>query len=126
MPGGFLPPMKPSKYLQSAACALVAVHTFLMSNSVIAATTPERSTIEESAKWDLSPMYAGESDWEKHYKGIDKLIEDFAGKKGQARTSPKTLLETLKLRDQINVQLEKLYAYASMRHDEDLRQPGPQ
>jgi oligoendopeptidase F len=71
-------------------------------------------------------MYATPEDWEAHYKKLDGMIAEFAGKKGTSGESAKALLEILKLRDQINIQLEKLAAYASMRRDEDMRQTGPQ
>jgi oligoendopeptidase F len=97
-----------------------------MSQTLPAATTPERSTIEEKFKWDLSMMYASSEQWDAHYRQLDSLIADFAGRKGQVGQSSKNLLAALKLRDQVNVQLEKLYAFATMRRDEDMRQSGPQ
>jgi oligoendopeptidase F len=54
------------------------------------------------------------------------MIKEFAGKKGTVGTSDKALIETLNLRDQISVQLEKLVAFASMRRDEDMRQTDAQ
>jgi oligoendopeptidase F len=91
-----------------------------------AGTTPERSTIEDRWKWDLSKMYATPGDWEAHYKKLDAMIPEFAAKKGTTGKSPEALLEALKLRDQVSVELEKLYAYAAMRRDEDMRESGPQ
>jgi oligoendopeptidase F len=97
-----------------------------MTSTFTAATTPERSTIPESAKWDLTKMYANPEEWDAHYKKLNGMIEQFAAKRGTAGKSEKQLLEILKLRDEINIQLEKLSAYASMRRDEDMRQTGPQ
>jgi oligoendopeptidase F len=109
-----------------ATGCLVACYFCPMTHTLAATTTPERSTIEENAKWDLSPMYASETDWNAHYTKLEGMIKEFAGKKGTAGASDKALIETLKLRDQISVQLEKLVAFASMRRDEDMRQTDAQ
>ena len=104
---------------------LSTVSILAMSSGVIKAatttSTPERSAIEDRYKWDLSKMYATQNDWEAHYKKLEQLIQEFGSKKGTTGSSSKALLEALKLSDQINVQLEKLSAYASMKRDEDMR-----
>ncbi len=46
--------------------------------------------------------------------------------KGSTGKSAERLLEILKLRDRINIELEKLFAFATMRRDEDMRQPQSQ
>jgi oligoendopeptidase F len=107
--------------LFTAAPAVVALSACLMSHPSVAATTPERSTLDESSKWDLSPMYSSVQAWNDHYQKLEGMVADFAARKGTLGNSPEALLEALKLRDQINVQLEKLYAYAAMRRDEDMR-----
>src|ERR1051325_3178237 len=83
---------------------------YLGMNGVLKAATmtPERNTIEDRFKWDLSQMYATQDDWDKHYQKLEGMISQFAGNKGTAGDSSKSLLETLKLYEQINVQLEKL------------------
>lgn len=97
-----------------------------ISTVVSAAEVPERSSIEEKYKWDLSKMYPSPADWEAHYKKIEGMVDEFAAMKGKAGQSSESLLKALKLRDQVNVQLEKLYAFAAMRRDEDMRVPASQ
>ena len=97
-----------------------------MTTTSPAATTPERSAIEERFKWDLTPMYANEAAWDKHYQQVGELVGQFAQRKGMVGKSAADLLAALQQRDQINIQLEKLSAYASMRKDEDMRQPAQQ
>lgn len=89
-------------------------------------TTLERSAIEDKAKWDLSMMYATPADWESHYKDLEGMIPEFTKQKGKLGEKPENLAEALKQRDQVNVQLEKLFAFAAMRRDEDMREPGAQ
>jgi oligoendopeptidase F len=98
----------------------ISVSFVFMSSSSFPATTPERSTIDEGSKWDLSQMYARPEQWEDDNKKIEAMVADFESRKGTTGESPQKLLETLRLRDRINIQLEKLSAYASMRRDEDM------
>src|SRR6059058_2436272 len=107
----------------SGSCSLCFL---LMSGSLIAASDPltstlERSAIEDKYKWDLSKMYASQEDWEAHYKKVEGMIGDFAGKMGHVGESATTLLDALTARDQINIQIEKLGGFASLRRDEDMR-----
>jgi len=97
-----------------------------MASSSIAAPDPttatlERSAIEEKYKWDLSKMYANQDDWETHYKKVESTIKDFAAKAGKVGESASSLLSALKLQDEINVQLEKVAGFTSLRRDEDMR-----
>jgi oligoendopeptidase F len=91
-----------------------------------ASTTPERSTIEDRYKWDLGKMYASSEKWEEHHKQLVPLVEEFAAKKGSVGQSAKSLLAALKLRDEISIELEKLYAFAALKRDEDMRVPDAQ
>ncbi|HOX55276.1 MAG TPA: oligoendopeptidase F [Candidatus Paceibacterota bacterium] len=91
-----------------------------------ASTTPERSTIEDRYKWDLGKMYASPEQWEEHYQQVSSLVTEFAARKGTTGQSASNLLAALQSRDQANIQLEKLYAYAAMKRDEDMRVPAAQ
>src|SRR5690348_5296270 len=98
----------------------------IMSSRLPAAVDPttatlERSAIEEKYKWDLSKMYASVPDWEADYKKVDAMIGQFAAKAGKVGDSAQSLLDALKLRDQINIQLEKVAGFTSLRRDEDMR-----
>jgi len=103
-----------------------------MSSSSIAAgpdpttATLERSAIEDKYKWDLSKMYASTQEWDAHYKKVAAMIDEFAAKQGKVGESATSLLDALKLRDEINIQLEKVAGFASLRRDEDMRVTGNQ
>ena len=97
-----------------------------MSNALHAAVDPttatlERSAIEDKYKWDLSKMYASQQDWEAHYKKVESMIDEFAAKTGKVGESAQTLLDALALRDQVNIQLEKVAGFSALRRDEDMR-----
>src|SRR5882672_10451791 len=107
-------------------CRSCFLSLLIMSSSLIAAPDPttatlERSAIEEKYKWDLSKMYTSQEDWEAHYKKVESMIGEFAARSGKIGESAETLLDALKLRDQINIQLEKVGGFASLRRDEDMR-----
>jgi oligoendopeptidase F len=91
-----------------------------------ATTTPERATLDDRFKWDLGQMYAAPEKWEAHYQQVAALVAEFAARKGTVGKSAQNLLAALQLRDQVGVQLEKLYAYAAMKRDEDMRVPAAQ
>src|SRR5881397_3749757 len=112
--------MRNFNYLPQVLCCSGFVSLLFMASPLIAALDPttatlERSAIEEKYKWDLSKMYASQDDWEAHYKQVESMIKDFAAKAGKVGESANSLLSALKHRDEINIQLEKVMGYASLR-----------
>jgi len=97
-----------------------------MISTLPAATTPERSTIDDKYKWNLTKMYGNPADWDKHYQDLEKQVAAFAALKGSVHKSANALAGALKLRDSININLEKLYAFAAMKRDEDMRESAAQ
>ena len=108
------------------SCRSCSLAFLIMATPLLAALDPttatlERSAVEEKYKWDLSKMYASEQDWEAHYKAVESMINEFAAKTGKVGDSAQSLLDALKLLDQVNIQLEKVAGFASLRRDEDMR-----
>jgi oligoendopeptidase F len=87
---------------------------------------PDRDTIDAKYKWDLALMYASESDWDTHYAEVESMVDRLQGMQGQLGSAPEFLAQALDLRDRADVQIEKLYAFAMMWMDEDMRAAGPQ
>lgn len=106
------------------ACSLLMIMSATAADSNT--SNPERSTINDKYKWDLSKMYASPAAWDEHYSKLESTIPNFAARKGTLGKSPESLLQALKLRDDANVQLEKLFAFAAMRRDEDMRKSDTQ
>jgi oligoendopeptidase F len=107
--------------------------TLLLASSLLAeaatltaAPAPERTTLDPRDTWDLSVMYQSQDEWDEHYRELETRIADLAGLRGTTRNNPEALRRVLTLRDTVSTQLEKLYAYAQMKHDEDMRRPAPQ
>ncbi|MBR4943239.1 MAG: oligoendopeptidase F, partial [Clostridia bacterium] len=82
----------------------------------------ERKDICESLKWKLTDIFPSDEEWEKEFKDVEETYGnyDFAFYKGKLGDK-KTLLECFRLSDTVSRRVEKLYVYAHMRHDEDVR-----
>ena len=82
----------------------------------------ERKDIPENLKWKLTDVFASDEAWEEEYKNVEMEYSayDFDAFKGKL-ADKETLLACLHVTDELSRRLEKLYLYAHMRHDEDLR-----
>ncbi len=82
----------------------------------------ERKDIPEKLKWDLSDFFENDDAWETEYAAIENEYGNYDYSKFQGNLGEKAvLLDFLKLEEDFSRRLEKLYCYASMRHDEDVR-----
>ena len=79
----------------------------------------KRSEVPAENTWDLSHMFESDQAWLEEYeaqKAFPAMLETYRGRLG---SSPKVLLEYLRLEDDIAVRLGKLYRYASCSSDQD-------
>ena len=80
----------------------------------------ERSELDPQFQWDLTPMYESDAAWEAALESLDADIESlsaFAGKLSDAVT----IGAYLDASTEVSRKVERLYCYASQRHDEDTR-----
>ena len=79
----------------------------------------ERDQVEQRLKWNIGDIFPSDEEWEKAYAEAEKGIyfAHYAGKLGNREQ----LLELLKTSDEFNKKLERVFLYASMKHDEDTR-----
>lgn len=92
------------------------------------ASLPERSAMPAEYKWKLEDIFASAEDWEKSFAAIKSRIPEIAAYKGALAQSPEKMLEFFKLRDELSIELGKLYVYANMKSHEDTgdsKQQGP-
>lgn len=82
----------------------------------------ERKDVPENLKWKLTDVFPSDEAWEEEYKAVESEYGnyDFSVFRGKL-SDKKTLLACLALSDTISRRLEKLYLYANVRHDEDVR-----
>ncbi len=77
-----------------------------------------RSEIPEKYKWNLGDIFATPDDWEKAFVSISKEYKRLADYQGKL-SNRNTLLEFLRLSDEFDKTIEKLYCYAFMSYNED-------
>ena len=82
----------------------------------------DRKEIAEKYQWKLSDVYPSDDAWEEEYAAIEKTMNGFDVSRYQGKLGDKaTLLAFYAETGAINRRAEKLYVYAHMSHDQDLR-----
>ncbi|MBR2321129.1 MAG: oligoendopeptidase F [Clostridia bacterium] len=82
----------------------------------------ERKDIAQQLKWKTTDIFPTDEAWEQEFKAVETDFAgyDFSVFKGKLGDK-ETLLKCFRLIDTISRRIEKLYMYAHLRHDEDLR-----
>ena len=82
----------------------------------------ERKDVPQNLKWNLTDLFPSDEAWENEYKAVEKEYGEYDFSVFEGKLADKeTLLSCLQLNDTISRRLEKLYIYANVRHDEDVR-----
>ena len=81
----------------------------------------ERSQIAEQDKWAIHDIYATDELWEEDLKKAKELLPAIAAFAGKLGENGQTLLDYLKLEEEIAVLADALGNYAMRRSDEDAR-----
>lgn len=82
----------------------------------------DRKDIPVEYTWDLSAMYKDKSQWEEDIKTALELAGKLSSFKGKVGDSKETLLEIMKLQDDIKRKISKVYSYSNMNLDQDTRE----
>lgn len=88
--------------------------------SVLIADTNEKA-VDEKYTWDLSEIYPSDAAWDKARKKTLEDITKLEKRKGNLGDSANSLYTTLQMVSDITRSATRVYAYASMKNDEDLR-----
>jgi len=80
---------------------------------------PERKEINDSDKWDLTPLIKNDEEWEKIYKDLETQINGYEKFEGRMGESLSTFKSSLEFDLNISREIEKIYTYAHLRSDED-------
>ncbi|MED4073053.1 oligoendopeptidase F [Priestia endophytica] len=80
---------------------------------------PARSEIPEKDTWRLEDIFATDKEWEKEFDEVKELIPSVTAYAGKLGESSENLYNALKTQDDVTLRVEKLYAYAHMRYDQD-------
>ena len=83
----------------------------------------ERREIDGAFKWRTVDLFPSDEAWEKAYGELKAALSRAASFKGRLGGSAKVLLEAFQAREGLSVQLEQVFAYASLNKDTDTRDP---
>jgi oligoendopeptidase F len=82
---------------------------------------PVREQIEEKYKWNLADIYNSIEDWETDFAWVKNNLPGYKQFIGTLAESPDQLLKCLKFDDEIGIKIERLFLYAMLAKDSDLR-----
>lgn len=82
---------------------------------------PDRDEIPEEYKWRLEDLYPNLEAWDERLRNLEVKVEELQRAGNDIVSSARSLLNALKLRDEVAEELGRLYAYASFKSHEDAR-----
>jgi len=104
-----------NRILKTALLAAVVVL------SVTARSEEATQAADPALTWDLSEIYASEADWNTARGEVLGALEDIVARRGTLGDSAETLYEALALVSDTSRKASRVFAYASLKADEDLR-----
>lgn len=82
----------------------------------------ERKDVATKYTWDLASIFPNDEAWEAEFKAVETEYGNYDFSVFQGKLGDKSALKDFfALRDKAFRRIEKLYVYANMRHDEDIR-----
>lgn len=79
--------------------------------------TKNRNDVDNKYKWRLEDIVSSDEQWESDFIALSSEIDKIAVY--EEKLSSSNALDCLCLLDELGLKLERLYVYATMRHDED-------
>jgi len=80
---------------------------------------PLRKEISDSDKWNLTPLFENNEQWEKLFKETESKIEIFDKYRGKLHVSNDHFTEALLFDEELYRDLEKIYVFSHLKNDED-------
>src|SRR4030081_1203447 len=81
--------------------------------------TPTRAEIPESDKWDLAHLFADVGKWQEDFKWVQQTYPRIKEWKGKIGLSAQNLAECFEFEKELELELERLYHFASLQLAED-------
>jgi oligoendopeptidase F len=101
---------------RDAMVSAAAISALALASSAAAADTPAGV-----AAWDLTDLYSSDAAWETERAALAAKLPQIAAYRGKLGESAATLKAALQLQSDIGLKVSRLYTYASLKRDEDLR-----
>ncbi len=80
----------------------------------------DRNEIENQYKWDLTTLYESDEAWENALQELDTFVEESQKFVGTLKDA-QSILAYLKWETNVNLKVEDVFCYTSLRHSEDTR-----
>ncbi len=87
-------------------------------SETFSATVP-RSKIPQKYKWHLEDIFPSDDAWKKEFNRLKKSMKTLSKYENKLGSSPKTMAECLDKMYDMELKLEKVYWYATMKHHTD-------
>ncbi len=84
-----------------------------------ARSTPIRADVKAGDTWDLTPLYPTDEGWEDDFKWLQNEYAKVAFFRGRLGESPAALRDALEFEKSVDMRIERLHHYASLRVTED-------
>jgi oligoendopeptidase F len=85
-----------------------------MSMAMSTTRTPLRTEIPESDKWDLSPLFKTDADWEADFLKLQETFSGVSKFRGHLQESPAMLASCFEFEKSIDVLVDQLNQYAAL------------
>lgn len=82
---------------------------------------PERESIDEKYKWDLTDMYSSVEAWEEDFKRVEQLLSEADSFRGRLSESGEALLEAIRYSEAVYQVLGNVYVFSGLKSFEDQR-----
>jgi oligoendopeptidase F len=83
--------------------------------------TLKREDIDPRYQWRLEDIYENFDSWRVDFKKLEGMIDKMIALKGSLNQGPRSLLQALQLNDEIDQLAYRVYYFAALKADEDVR-----
>jgi oligoendopeptidase F len=97
------------------------VNIFFSQNETIAGLNREQ--IQDKYKWNLQDIYPSDEMWEKDFACVESKIDRYGQFIGKLGESAETMLAFFRFDDEVGIKVERLYLYAMLKKDSDMKVP---
>jgi oligoendopeptidase F len=97
------------------------IHNKLFNHTGGTASIPARKKIDEKYKWNLGDIYKSDDEWEIDFTWVEKQVEGYRSFEGKLHESADILEKCFSYNDSVGIKIERLYLYAMLAKDSDMR-----
>lgn len=83
------------------------------------AQLPTREEVKVEETWDLTSIFPSDEAWEQQYKVVEKKLEEASQYEGTFHKGADAIYDAFQYRDQLLMDMSKVYVYAHLKHDQD-------